>query len=507
MMRVLRELPLGAMFLVAVVPYKVWAPFSGTFPLWHAHRAALVAVVLVLLVAFLLRRLGCFPAKAGVVAAIPILALQVAQPDLLLNPIIPIFAGVVALFAAAIDRTRRYENADLALTAMGAVLLFGAASPLLSPNPGRHIVDLAPEVAPLGESGEISLSSRPSIIHIVLDGYGSSRTLADIYGHDTEPFFAQLEQRGFVVFDNAIVPYNQTLPSVASVMSGGPVNMSDDRGDANRLRADLGYTIRHGPVPAALEEAGYTFARAESGYAYVDFGDARDVTRNPLEISPFDAVLLGAFGDFFGPVHNRILKDALAPGTLDDLPQPFFYYQHLLAPHPPFTIAADGSARRSERLTYVDGNHFIDGKPERRKAYIEGYREKTRFIESALLSQIDAFPAGPKIVIIHGDHGPGAYLDHENAERTCMGERLRTFAAVYSDIPGLTSRLLSNVDEPFSTVNIYRAVFSTLTETELPAIPAMSTFLQWNDPTAMVPVSARELALPCDSAVHAELAD
>lgn len=507
MMRVFRGLPLGAMLLVAVVPYKVWAPFSGTFPLWHAHRAALVAAVLVLLVVVVLRRLGCSQAKASVVAAIVVLAFQFAQPDLLFSPFIPIFAGVIALFAAAMDRARRYENADLALTAMGAVLLVGAASPLVQPDPDRHLVDVAPEVAPLGVSGEINLSRRPSIIHIVLDGYGSAGTLADIYGHDTEPFFAQLEQRGFVVFDNAVVPYSQTLPSMASVMSGGPVNMSDDRGDVGRLRADLGYTIRHGPVPAALEASGYTFARAESGYDYVDFGDARDVTLSPLEMSPFDAVLLRVFGDFFGPVHNRILKDALAPGTLDDLPQPFFYYQHLLAPHPPFTIAADGSARQSEGFTYVDGSHFIAGKPEKREAYIEGYREKARFIESALLSQIDAFPDGPKIVIIHGDHGPGAYLDHEHAERTCMGERLRTFAAVYSDVPGVTSRLLSQGDEPFSTVNIYRAVLSTLTETELPAVAATSHFLRWNDPTAMVNVDVRALARPCGSAIHAELGD
>lgn len=505
MMRVLAGLPLGAMFLVAVVPYKAWAPFYGTFPLWHAHRAALVAVVLVLLLVAVLRWLGCSRAKASVVAAMVVLAFQFAQPDLLFSPVIPIIAGVIALLAASMDRARRYENADLALTAMGAVLLVGAATPLVQPTPDRHLVDVAPEVAPLGVSDELDLSSRPSIIHIVLDGYGSSETLADIYGHDTAPFFAQLEQRGFVVFDNAVVPYNQTLPSMASVMSGGPVNMSDDRGDAGRLRADLGHTIRHGPVPARLEASGYTFARATSGYDYVDFGDARNVTRTPLQMTPLDAVFLGSFGDFFGPVHNRILKDALAPGTLNDLPQPFFYYQHLLAPHPPFTIAADGSARRSEGFTYADGSHFIAGKPERREAYIEGYREKARFIESALLSQIDAFPDGPKIVIIHGDHGPGAYLDHENAERTCMGERLRTFAAVYSDVPGVTSRLLSQGDEPFSTVNIYRSVLSALTETELPSVAATSQFLRWSDPTATVDVDIRALARQCNTAMHAEL--
>jgi len=505
MMGVVRRLPLGSMLLVAVIPYESLAPFSGMFPLWHAHRAALVAVLVVLLVAFVLRRFGCSPAKASVVAAIPVLTFQFVQPDLLFSPVIPTFAGLIALFAAAIDSARRYENANIALTAMGAVLLVGTASPLVQSTPDRQLVDIAPDMAPLGAAGGINLASRPSIIHIVLDGYGATEPLADIYGHDTAPFFAQLEQRGFVVIENALVPYSQTLPSMASVMSGGPVNMTDDRGDANRLRADLGYTIRNGPVPAVLEASGYTFARAESGYDYVDFGGARDVTRSQIKVTLFDTLLLRAFGDFFGPVHNRILKDALRPGTLDDLPQPFFYYQHLLAPHPPFTIAADGSPRQSKGFTYVDGSHFIAGKREMRENYIEGYREKASFIETAVLSQIDAFPAGPRIVIIHGDHGPGAYLDHENAERTCMGERLQTFVAVYSDVPGVSRRLLSTGDERFSTVNIYRAVLSALMETELPLVAATSQFLQWSDPTAMVRVDARDIALPCNAAIHAEL--
>lgn len=504
MMRMLRGLPIGAMLLVAVVPYEAWHPLSGTFPLWHAHRAALVAVLLVVLVALALRRLGCTPAEAGVLAAIPVLVFQFVQPDLFLSPATPILAAVVALGAAAIDRSRRYENANLALTAMGAVLLVGTVSPLVQSMSDRHLVDVAPDVAPIGATDEIALATRPSIIHIVLDGYGASEPLADIYGHDTAPFFAQLEQRGFTVIDNAVVPYTQTLPSMASVMSGGPVNMTDDRGDAKRLRADLGYTIRNGPVPALLEASGYTFARAESGYGYVDFGGARDVTRRPIEVNPFDTLLLLSLGDLFGPVHNRILKDAVAAGTLEDLPQPFFYYQHLLAPHPPFSIAADGSPRHSEGFTYADGSHFILGDPERRKRYIEGYREKVRFIEAALLSQIDAFPDGPKIVIIHGDHGPGAHLDHESADRTCMGERLRTFVAVYSDVPGVTRRLLSTSDAPFSTMNIYRVVLSALTETEFPSVAATSRFLRWNDPTAMVRVDAPDLARPCNAALHAE---
>lgn len=501
----LRGLPVGAMLLVAVVPYQAMHSLSYMFPIWYAHRAALIAVLIILLGTLALRWFGCSAKKSSVIAAMLVLAFQFMQYDLLLSPLIPILVGVIALFAAAIDRSRRYENANLALTVMGAVMLVGATLPLIQSPRDRSIVDIVPDVVPLGMTNESDLVVRPSIIHIVLDGYGASEPLANIYGHDAMPFFSELEDREFVVIDNAIVPYSQTLPSMASVMSGGPVNMTDDRGHAGRLRADLGYTIRNGPVPALLEASGYTIARADSGYKLVDFDGARVVTSNQRALTPFETLLLQGFGNSFGLVHNRILRGALAEGTLDELPQPFFYYQHLIAPHPPFTISADGSPRHSEAFSYNDGSHFVQNSSRLREHYIEGYREKAVFVEAAILSQIDALPDGPKVVIIHGDHGPGAFLDHESAENTCLGERLKTFVAIYSDVPGVTRRLASSKDEPFSTVNIYRAVLSELMETEIPSVAATSHFLQWNDPTAMMRVDPRDLDLPCNGGSYVEL--
>lgn len=499
-MRHLRAIPYGAMLLIAVIPYKTFSTFSGTFAVWQAHRAALILVLTFLALAMIARRLGCSPAKASVVVAFPAIALLLQA----VSPVVVIVLLAVAALAAVVDRHRRYENVALALAVMGAVLFSGALMPVLQVAYGeRKLVAVeAGSVAPIAPD-EIRLIQSPSIIHIVLDGYGAPDTLSEVYGHDAEPFFGELERRGFVVMRNAVVPYSQTLPSVASVMSGAPVELSGYRGRPADLRFDLGHTIRRGPVPALFEAFGYTFARAESGYGFVDFDEARRVSTRKTWMTPLEAHLTGAFGDSFGSVHNDILKAALAPGTLSDLPQPFFYYQHLIAPHPPFSLSADGTQREYFSHNYTDGSHFTGGLPDRRDLYVEGYREKALFTEAALLAQLSALPEGPKIVIIHGDHGPGAYFDHEDAGQTCMSERLRTFVAIYSDVPGLTERLAPRSEEPFATVNIYREVLASISHTRLPLLEPKARHLRWSDPTEMSKVSATDLGRSCGDAYTA----
>jgi hypothetical protein len=490
----LRAIPIAAMLFIAIVPYTAWSQFGGSYPVWHAHRVALFAGGIVMILALGLRKLGVQPAKATVALTLPILGFL----STVLNPVVLVVAAGIGLIGGLIDRRRAYENANLVFIVMAAILFYGAAKPILAFSTFEpNVVAVSPGTPPLAMAGDIELRQRPSIVHIVLDGYGSSQTLNDIYGHDTGAFFNQLEQRGFVVIEDAISPYSQTLPTMASVMSGGPIDVSNDSGHPTWLRSKLRYTIRNGPVPALLESEGYTFARTESGYHFVDFDDAQVVADNPRGLSLLDAHMLRDLGEFFAPVHNGQLRAALAPGTLQDLPQPFFYYQHLIAPHPPFTINADGSDRESasEAVSFADG--LVAGIDTHRAAYVEGYREKARFIETALLRQIDALPAGPSIVVIHGDHGPGAFYFHEDAVRTCMSERLTTFVAMYSDDPEVTRALREAAHSGFSIVNIYRSIFAALSDTDIPMLEPQASFLPWSDPTAAEPVPASDLQRSC----------
>ena len=299
-----------------------------------------------------------------------------------------------------------------------------------------------------------------------------------------------------MVIRKATTPYSQTLPSIASVMSGGVVDVAA-RVDPHVLRRDLGYTISNGPVVTVLREAGYTLTRNRSGYGYLDHPQAVDLTPNRFGLTELEAMLDLDNPDTFGRVHSRILKASLEPGLLNNLAEPFFHYQHMLAPHPPFSLNADGSSRLVTTRSYMDGNHALGLLQNGRADYIEGYRQKALFIENALLRQIDAYPPGPKIVLIHGDHGPAAFLDHESAERTCMSERLQTFMAYYSNVPDVSFDDLLKADHPVSTVNAYREIFGRLATYEIPTLPAQSNYLSWSTPTKAIEVGPEDLRAEC----------
>lgn len=478
---------IGPVTLIAVVPFTVWSLYNGTYPVWQAVRASLLLGVVVLLLIGLLSWLMRSVPKAAVVATLVICGLLTLYVN---STVVLMLLGIFSL-AAFVDRSQAFRNLNIAASVMGFVLLGGAAWPALQTSfEDRQLVASDDAV------GAISLKQKPSIVHIVLDGYGSPEILSRIYEHDSERFFTALEQRGFVVIRKVATPYSQTLPSMASVMSGGIVDVAA-RVDPQVLRRDLGYTISNGPVASVLREAGYMLTRNRSGYGYLDHPDATDLTPNRIGLTELEAMLVPGNPDVFGQVHNTNLKASLKPGLLNDLDEPFFYYQHLLAPHPPFSINADGSPRPVTTASYKDGSHLLWLLEDGRADYIEGYRQKALFIENALLRQIDAYPPGPKIVLIHGDHGPAAYLDHESAERTCMSERLQTFMAFYSNVPDVSFEDLVETDYPVSTVNAYREIFGRLTTDEIPTLPAQSNYLRWSAPTKAIEVAPEGLVDDC----------
>ena len=75
-------------------------------------------------------------------------------------------------------------------------------------------------------------------------------------------------------------------------------------------------------------------------------------------------------------IRNRLLRDALGPDNYQSLTLPTFLYQHILAPHPPFSIGADGNFRETPMDTLSDGSHAIMDSPDLRAEYIRGYSEK-----------------------------------------------------------------------------------------------------------------------------------
>jgi hypothetical protein len=485
--------PVGPLVLIALVPYFAWQQHGGAYALWDAHRAAGLLVIGLLILMFVLRRLMGSWQQAGVAATIiPALLLVEKSYKIAIGALLAIVVLTVFVEWKQSGRVAAFKKATLVINVFSIAML-ARIGPIVNIMTEKHKVVLT-QTSPIGP---VAFTQRPSIVHIVMDAYGSPATLKGEFGHDSAPFEAALRKRGFVVFDHVVSPFNQTLFVISSIMSGAEVRLAGEGVGASVYRRDLGYTARNGAVPQALRAAGYTFATARSGYGFLDF-DGIDVAPHLFTPTNLEAGLLSPASELPAAwVRNTMLKSALAPGTLAEVPQPYFYFQHLLAPHPPFTINSDGSRRQAMSTEIIDGSHFVMGSDERRAEYIAGYRSKAAFVEAAILKQFDALPPGPKVVIIHGDHGPGALLDTESAAASCLSERMTTFAAVYSNVPEVRAAFASQTVQPFYLVNIYRILFSALSSKPYDLLPANPQFLKWSSLNQSTPLSLDQISQPC----------
>ncbi len=367
------------------------------------------------------------------------------------------------------------------------------------------------------ETAGLEASVRPHIIHIMLDAYNRDDVLAREYGFDNSDFLDALEERGFRIARAATTPYNQTSLSLSATFLGGYFDSKQlaklEENDI-WLRRRLMDKITMGPTQQVLKQQGYRFFATAVGltgmYRY-----------------PEESMLLGAMpqGERWTFEHTILYKrniNAIAPlakwlnwSSLRQLNQdlrfafdfnrfgapiaaaiadgaPIHLYQHILTPHPPYTVTETGEDT-AEWLPITQfiatGNAIILGDARRRLPYIEGYLEKLRYTNRALLAHIDrimtAIPE-PRVIIIHGDHGGSVYYNHDTLDSTCVSERYGVLFAVHSrpEIPFIRD----DQSGVYNTVNVYRDLFAGYFGARTPPLPAKSHFAPWNHMRQIEPV-------------------
>jgi hypothetical protein len=127
-----------------------------------------------------------------------------------------------------------------------------------------------------------------------------------------------------------------------------------------------------------------------------------------------------------------------------------------------------------------DGDHTMGSDESLREPYREGYIEKLRYVNEAILAQVAQMAdrvEGPLIIIIQGDHGSGSLLIQDSAERTCLMERMRTTVAIYSNVPEIRAAVAAGGID--NTVNIYRVIFAALSGTKIPSVEGQY-FSKWS---------------------------
>lgn len=403
----------------------------------------------------------------------------------------------------------RVRNLSLAASIAGVVMI---VSPLMTVMANQDVV--YSDQRPLQAESQVLLDAasvepdypRPTIHHIVLDGYGRADVLHDLYDFDNTGFVGALEAMGFRVLDQTVTPYGQTLMTMNAVFSMNYLNEDiaaiADQSPKQVRQAMHGWFIQS-PVRRILERAGYAIVSVEGSYPPLSLRPADRVIAPPHDwtastllgravyaMTPLGAPIIhGLFG---GRADTReSVRFGLADHADDPHARPSFIYRHVLAPHPPFDLNRDGSVRETKATGFPDGDHWSPTLPpeERRRRYRDGYLEKLMYTNDQLLALSRAViqrTDEPLIIILHGDHGGGMRLAHDDFSKTCAKERFSPFVAVYSSEPELTAAL----PEDLNLVNLYRALLGKMLGEDIQALEDRSYFAEWNQPTLLERLNA-----------------
>lgn len=324
----------------------------------------------------------------------------------------------------------------------------------------------------------------PDIYYIILDGYGRADVLEEVYDYDNSQFLDFLRARDFYVAEDSRANYMQTALSLAASLNVTYVDaLFSGRRPPQSLHRMAG-EIRNSRVISILKDIGYKTVAISSGFPPSEIVQA-DVYWTPFEHSVNDLEILLIENSYFGLILERNLAilhrsyDAHRTRILHSLESledtsvrgPKFVFAHILAPHPPFIFGPKGEwVRPDHEYALFDGDTFLGTRDE----YVAGYRDQLHYITQRMQEIIDyilAQSASPPIIIIQGDHGPGALLHWLSAEESCLKERMGIFNAYY--LPGITS---SELYETITPVNSFRVIFNAYFQTNLPLLSDESYF-------------------------------
>jgi hypothetical protein len=359
----------------------------------------------------------------------------------------------------------------------------------------------------LGESSlhETAFQKRPDIYYIILDGYGRSDVIKEMYGYDNGEFIKSLKNMGFFVALRSSSNYIQTSLSLATslnfdyidnILSELDVNF-DDRNLLNRLSAKS-------KISSVLSKRGYKVIGVSTGYygariKNVNIDVPSQTMGNEFESSlvyntPYPVVwaLVNAGSlENRASLHGRRILDAFS--YLEDTSRiegPKFIFVHILSPHPPFVFNSEGEFVEGEvSLMGFDGSHMVKDGGLTKEQYRNLYSDQAKFISAKTLEVVENIiknSSKDPIIIIQGDHGPGSELDWDSLENSNLKERFSILNAYY--FPDGGDSLLYNEISP---VNSFRVLLNYYFGEDLELLPDKGYYSTWGKPYELQEVNTR----------------
>lgn len=372
----------------------------------------------------------------------------------------------------------------------GGILAVGLAghSPVVA-APGRTSAALDS----LPQSSSTGL--KPDVYYIILDDYGQGRMLQELYGLDNSAFLDGLRERGFMVAEESHSNYNQTILSLGSTLNLDYLDQLLALAPAYNNRDRLIELVKSNVVMQFLKEEGYQTIVVASGYEFTEINGVDLFLAPRMRINAFESMLfssavagVGLDQVMLAAYRMEIRQRFSIVESTASRPGPKFVFAHIVLPHPPFVFNRDGGIRQPKGLTFADASHL--GLPP--GEYIEAYSEQLLYANRLATHLIDTIleqSQGEPLIILQADHGPGAYLDWESLENSCIRERLSILNAYH--LPGGKSAQEVGLYPGITPVNSFRLLFDAYFGTRLGALEDRSYFALWERPQDLVDVTER----------------
>ena len=328
----------------------------------------------------------------------------------------------------------------------------------------------------------LDCAARPDIYYIILDGYGGSDVLKELYQVDNTPFIDYLMGKGFYVAGQSHSNYIQTIFSIPSALNftyleSEPVGMSGlDYFSSLVIDNRLMQLLKQCGYRTVAFQTNFTFTNHPKVDVYLSRGHRLTEFEGLLLVGTPLELLLDRFGlvltEFSYPAHrSQVLFDFEQLQSLPGMHGPKLIFAHIISPHPPFVFDADGSPIQPERdYSIGDGDDYRGSWDE----YQKGYAGQVQFVDRMLEETIEAILDGssqPPIIILQGDHGPGGSLNWFAPQRTCLRERTSILNAYY--LPAGADKHLYPTISP---VNSFRVILNSYFGTHLDLLPDRTYF-------------------------------
>lgn len=348
-------------------------------------------------------------------------------------------------------------------------------------------------------SAAVDKDSLPDIIYIILDGYGRGDMLKKNYSLDNSAFLDSLREYNFTIAPQSYSNYCRTAVTTASVFN---INYLQNLNgyDSSQSYDVLDQLIERSRLVNTLKQHNYNIYSFASGFDATELKkNATFIDPHPSSLNDFHFLLLSLtpfivvennpflykkytellsllntnrnpakhFRDFH---RDRILYALDSIPSHIGRPKPSFVFADVFAGHPPFIFDQNGNyTRPTTKNPAADGSEYMNINKKSRKEYIDGCRDQIIYLNRKLLHLVkDARRRStrPTVIILQGDHGPGAYYDQHKASKTNLQDRFSILTAVY-----FSGKSSAEIPEDLSPVNTFRIVLNKYFSAKLPLLP------------------------------------